>query len=119
MSEHTHSESAEGILQESGGRGARPQRSFVGRMKKTALFFAPSLVVGLVAPFVFPALRRAIKPVAKGLIKGALELGESMREAAAQGREEVSDLVAEVRAEREQEATAQSARPNPSEPRQP
>jgi hypothetical protein len=99
MSEHPHIES----LGSTGSIGLS-QRSIVTGVKKTVLFFTPSLTLGLVAPFVFPALRRAIRPAAKGLIKGALELSESVKEAASAGREQVSDLMAEVRFEREQEA---------------
>jgi hypothetical protein len=82
------------------------QHSLVAGMKGTLRFFAPSIIVGLAAPFVFPAMRRAFKPVTKGLIKGALSLGESMKEGAAEAREHISDLLVEVRAEREQEAAA-------------
>lgn len=66
--------------------------------------FGPSVVVGLVAPFVFPGLRRGMRPVAKGLIEGAWSLSESFKDAAAGAREEVSDLLAEVKARREREA---------------
>jgi hypothetical protein len=82
------------------------RHSLVGAMKGTLRLFAPSIIVGLAAPFVFPAMRRAVKPVAKGLLKGALSLGESLKEGAAVGREYISDLLVEVRAEREQEAAA-------------
>jgi hypothetical protein len=80
----------------------------MGGVKGTLKFFAPSLLVGLVAPFLFPAVRRAARPVVKGVIKGALSLGESMREGSAGAREQMSDLLAEVRAERDRES-AESA----------
>jgi hypothetical protein len=80
----------------------------MGGVRGTLRFFAPSLLVGLVAPFVFPAMRRAARPVVKGAVKGALSLSESMREGAAVAREEFSDLLAEVKAERERES-AESA----------
>jgi Protein of unknown function (DUF5132) len=88
----------------SGAQGSTPVRSFHGRFRATARLFGPTLAVGLVAPFIFPSLRRAAKPVAKGLIKGALILSESAKEAAAVANEHLTDLMAEVRAEREQEA---------------
>jgi hypothetical protein len=68
----------------------------------------PSLLVGLVAPALFPALRKAVRPAAKGLVKGALSLSESVKEGAVTAREQLTDLLAEVRAEREQESTAVS-----------
>ena len=68
------------------------------------LFLAPSLLVGLAAPFLFPAVRRAVRPAAKGLIKGALSLGESIKDGAIGAREHLGDLLAEVKAEREAEA---------------
>jgi hypothetical protein len=73
----------------------------------------PSLLVGLVAPYIFPALRRAVRPAAKGVIKGALNLSESVKEGAAGAREQLSDLMAEVRTEREQEAASSSADQKP------
>jgi hypothetical protein len=73
-------------------------------IRGTFRLFWPSLVVGLVAPFVFPAIRRGAKPAAKGLIKGALSLSESIKEGAAAAREQFGDLLAEVKAEREIEA---------------
>jgi Protein of unknown function (DUF5132) len=85
-------------------------RSFAAGVKGAVLFFTPSVVVGLVAPFVFPAIRRAARPVVKGVIKGALTLGESLKEGAAGAREELSDLLAEVKAEREKESV-ESASP--------
>jgi hypothetical protein len=61
----------------------------------------PPVGVGIVAPFVFPAVRRGLKPAAKGLLKGALSFGESVHEGSAAAREYLSDLLAEVKAERE------------------
>src|ERR1700682_6353607 len=81
-----------------------PRGSFMRGVTGTLKFFAPSIMVGLAAPFVFPALRRAVKPAAKGLIKGTLSLSESIKDGAAGAREELSDLLAEVKAEREAES---------------
>jgi hypothetical protein len=86
------------------GRHEPPRRAAVGWIKGTLRLFGPSVVVGLVAPFVFPGLRRAARPVTKGFIHGALSLSESFKEAATEAREQVSDWVAEVKAEREKEA---------------
>ena len=71
--------------------------------------FGPSILVGLVAPFVFPALRRGVKPAAKGLIKGALTLSESIKEGTAAAREQLTDLLSEVKAERAEEARQAAA----------
>jgi hypothetical protein len=79
-------------------------------IKKTVRLFGPSLLVGLVAPFVFPPVRRAIGPVAKGLIKAGVLFAESLKEAATGVRERINDAVAEVKAEQDQDAREQSAR---------
>jgi hypothetical protein len=79
-------------------------------IKKTVRLFGPSLLVGLVAPFVFPTVRRAIGPVAKGLIKGGVLIAESLKEAATGVRERINDAVAEVKAEQDQDAREQSGR---------
>ena len=89
-----------------GPSGPRPGVSIMRGVKGTIRFLAPSLLVGLAAPFLFPALRRAGRPAAKGLIKGALSLGESIKDGAAEAREHLGDLLAEVKAEREAEARA-------------
>jgi hypothetical protein len=79
---------------------------------KAIRLFGPSLVVGLVAPFVFPPLRRAARPVAKELLKGGLLLTESLKEAAIEARDQLSDLLAEVKAEREREAAQSESTKN-------
>src|ERR1700737_2376175 len=86
--------------------GASPRRSFMRGIKGTLRFFAPSILVGLAAPFLFPPVRRAVRPAAKGLIKGTLSLSESIKEGAAGVREQLSDILAEVKAEREAESQA-------------
>jgi hypothetical protein len=87
-----------------GPSGTSPGTSFMRGVKGTLRFFAPSILVGLAAPFVFPPMRRAVRPAAKGLIKGTLSLSESIKEGAAAAREQLSDLLAEVKAEREAES---------------
>jgi hypothetical protein len=82
--------------------------------KGTLRIFGPSLVVGLIAPFVFPAIRRGAKPAAKGILKGALSLTESVKEGAALAREQLSDLVAEVKVERAQEAQESASGKKPT-----
>jgi hypothetical protein len=73
-------------------------------IKGTLKLFGPSILVGLIAPLIFPPLRRGLKPAAKGVMKTALALGESIKEGTANAREQFTDLLAEVKAEREQEA---------------
>jgi len=55
--------------------------------------------VALAAPALLPAAGAVIRPVAKGLIKGGLFVADSLRELVAEGGEQISDLVAEARAE--------------------
>jgi hypothetical protein len=70
----------------------------------TIRIFGPSLLVGLVAPYLFPAIRRGAKPAAKGVIRGAILLSESVKEGVTGAREQLSDLVAEVKADLAQES---------------
>jgi hypothetical protein len=104
----TSTESSHGSARPSTGTRGSVMRGFHGTWR----LLGPSLVVGLVAPYIFPALRRAVRPAAKGVIKSALNLSESVKEGAAGAREQLSDLMAEVRAEREQDAA--SSTPDPS-----
>ncbi len=55
--------------------------------------------VALAAPILFPAVAAIARPAAKGLIKGGLFVMDSLKELAAEGSEQLSDLVAEARAE--------------------
>ena len=87
-----------------GAHASPPLHTSRGWLRGTLRLFGPTLAIGFVAPYIFPGLRRAAKPVAKGFVKGALVLGESAREAAAAAKEQFTDLMAEVNAEREQEA---------------
>jgi hypothetical protein len=86
-------------------------RSFMGPIKNAVRLFGPSLLVGLVAPFVFPAARRALAPVAKGLIKGGVLFTESLKEAATDVRDRINDALAEVKAEQDRD-TKDSASAN-------
>ncbi len=58
------------------------------------------LGVALAAPTLLPTVGAIIRPVAKGLIKGGLYIADSLQELVAEGSEQISDLVAEVKAER-------------------
>jgi hypothetical protein len=58
------------------------------------------LGVALAAPLVLPAVGAVSRPLAKTLIRGYLMLTDAVKEFAAEAGEQVSDLVAEVQAER-------------------
>ena len=57
------------------------------------------LGVALAAPIVLPAVAAVSRPLAKSLIRGYLVLADTVKEFAAKAGEQVSDLVAEVKAE--------------------
>lgn len=65
----------------------------------------------LVAPVLFPAAGAVLRPVAKGLIKGGLYLVDATQEILAEGSEQLSDLVAEVKAERAAAAASATTTP--------
>ena len=56
--------------------------------------------VALAAPVLLPVVGAVARPVAKGLIKGSLYLVDSLQEVVAESGEQLSDLIAEVKAER-------------------
>jgi hypothetical protein len=65
--------------------------------------------VALVAPVVLPVVLSIARPVVKGIIKGGMALADKAQELVAETGEQVSDLMAEARAERAAAAV------NPSE----
>lgn len=56
--------------------------------------------VALAAPILLPAVGAVTRPVARMLIKGCLVLADTVKEYATEAGEQVSDLVAEAKAER-------------------
>lgn len=62
------------------------------------------LGVALAAPIVLPAVASVSRPLAKTLIKGYLALADTVKEYAAEAGEQISDLMAECKAERAAEA---------------
>ncbi len=56
--------------------------------------------VALAAPALLPVIGTVVRPVAKGLIKGGLYLADTLQEVVAESGEQLSDLIAEVKAER-------------------
>jgi multisubunit Na+/H+ antiporter MnhC subunit len=77
----------------------------------------PALLVGvgvaLAAPILLPAAATGARPLAKALIKGALVVGDSVKEVVAEAGEQLSDLVAEVRAERTSNGTTTAGTTEP------
>jgi hypothetical protein len=67
------------------------------------------LGVALAAPIVLPAVASISRPLAKTLIKGYLALTDMVKEFSAEAQEQVSDLVAEVKAERTADMAAAGA----------
>jgi hypothetical protein len=66
------------------------------------------LGVALAAPIVLPAVAAVSRPLAKTLIKGYLTLSDMVKEFSAEAGEQISDLVAEVKAERETATAAEA-----------
>lgn len=58
----------------------------------------------ILAPMVVPAVAKVLRPVVKEAIKGFLSLSERAREVMAETSEQMQDLVAEAKAEYEQES---------------
>jgi hypothetical protein len=75
--------------------------------------FALGVGAALVARELGPAIARRSRPVLRGAVKQALILGEGAQVRAAGVREDLQDLVAEARADR-QEAQAPGARTRPA-----
>jgi len=67
------------------------------------------LGVVLAAPIVLPGMAAVSRPLAKTLINGYLTLSDMAKEYAAEAGEQISDLVAEVKAERGAAAVAEVA----------
>jgi hypothetical protein len=75
----------------------------------------PTILIGvgvaLAAPIVLPAAAAGLRPVTKTLIKGGLYVVDSAKELMAEAGEQLSDLVAEARAEKAAEAASTVAAP--------
>jgi esterase/lipase len=67
------------------------------------------LGVALAAPIVLPAVASVSRPLAKTLIRGYLTLADTVKEFTAEAQEQVSDLMAEVKAERTAATTEAAA----------
>ena len=75
--------------------------------------WGPTVLIGLgvavAAPILLPAVGAVIRPVAKGVVKGGLFVADSLKELVAEGSEQVSDVVAEAKAEYYSTPSAPSA----------
>ena len=67
--------------------------------------------VALVAPTVLPAVGAALRPLAKSAIKGGVVLYDTVKEGIAEAGEQISDMVAEVRSEAEEEGEESEGSP--------
>jgi hypothetical protein len=69
------------------------------------------LGVALAAPIVLPAVAAVSRPLAKTLIKGYLALADTVKEYAAEAGEQISDLMAECKAERAADVASAATKP--------
>ncbi len=67
------------------------------------------LGVALAAPIVLPAVAAVSRPLAKSLIRGYLVLADTVKEFAAEAGEQISDIMAEVKAEQGEETVKAAA----------
>lgn len=69
----------------------------------------PGILIGIgamLAPKLIPGFASAMKPVVRTAIRGGYNAAMKTREVVAEAREQVEDIVAEVRAEREMDVAA-------------
>ncbi len=74
--------------------------------EKTGPLALIGIGAALVAPVVIPVLGGAFRPVIKSAVRGYLEMTEKAKEVLGEAGEQLSDIIAEVRAEREADARA-------------
>jgi hypothetical protein len=79
-------------------RGVAP-----GRFGRLATALAAGVIGGLLAPLVYPALARNARPATRKAMKAGIAAFERGREIAAEFGERASDLMAEARAEYDEE----------------
>lgn len=72
------------------------------------------IVAAVLIPIALPAVARAAKPFAKALVKSGIIVFEKGREAVAELGEVMEDVVAEAKAEIEQEHATQAMVPVPA-----
>ena len=81
-------------------------------------FSSSILAVGaiLAATTLIPALGSALRPLAKALVKNGITIYDSAKELVAEAGEELNDMVAEARAEMEQESQPETEGTTESQP---
>ena len=92
--------------------GRRPSSHRFGRLV-TAL--VAGVAGGLLAPLVYPALKRNARPVTRRAFKLGIAAAERGRELAAEFGEHASDLMAEARAEYDAELKSAAPEPAPAQ----
>ena len=80
-----------------------------GRFGRLATALMAGLVGGLLAPLVYPALARNARPLSRKAMKAGIAAFERGREIAAEWGEHASDLMAEARAEYDEEQKSPAA----------
>ncbi len=71
--------------------------------EKVVTGLAIGIGAAMLAPKILPIVAEAVKPLAKGVIKGGILAFEKGKEAVAEFTEATEDIVAEVKAELEEE----------------
>jgi hypothetical protein len=88
---------------EPAARGTSP-----GRFGRLATALAAGLVGGLLAPLIYPALSRNARPMTRKAMKAGIAAFERGREVAAEWGERASDLMAEAKAQYDEEQKSPS-----------
>jgi len=88
------------------------RRAAPGRFGRLATALAAGIVGGLMAPLVYPALSRNARPMTRKAMKAGIVAFERGREIAAEWGERASDVMAEARAEYDEELKS-SDQPEP------
>jgi hypothetical protein len=76
----------------------------------------PGMIIGVAAayaPKYLPRLGSGLQPMFRSAVRGAYKLSRKTRDAVAEAKEQVHDIVAEVHAEEGETAPARSANPQP------
>ena len=95
------------------GEQTLERRGSSGRFGRLLTAVAAGVAGGLIAPLLYPAVARNARPVARKALKAGIAAVEQGRVAAAEFAEHASDLMAEARAEYEQE-TKPASDPEPA-----
>jgi hypothetical protein len=89
------------------------RRAAPGRFGRLATALVAGLVGGLLAPLVYPVVARNARPVSRKAMKAGIAAFERGREIAAEWGEHASDLMAEARAEYDEEQKSSATADSP------